>query len=146
MDVIAVKTINGKEYKQRFNQNAWNLLGPEKNGYVEIGGEQVIENKISKPSTGQRIENILKKPVEQVVEPAKKDPPPAQAPSQNDDKKKEDFFAHIEGFGKGTIKDFFDEEDPAVSYSNKSSLADLKKQLGEYLKFDILKLQAKFEK
>lgn len=145
-DFYATKVVKGKTLKQRFNDRTWDLLGPNKNGWQRPQDQVVTETKTQKPSTGQRIENKAEGESgnEQVIEDKSK-AMPEQVIDKTDSDKEEKFMKHIEGFNKATIKDFFDEEDPKVEYSNKAGLPELKKQLGQYLKFDIETLQAKFE-
>lgn len=138
-DIIAIKVINGKTLKQRFSQLGWNLLGTNKNGWIETT-PQTIENAIvaeKQKSSGkdQVIKNDLKNspelPAPVVInEPSKKDI--------------EEFMNHVEGFNKSTIKNFFDEQEPAITYDNKANLQALKDQLGKHFKYDIVELQKAF--
>lgn len=152
MDIIAQKEIKGKILRQRFTELAWKLLGKEKNGWVEVNEKQTISN-IQKPNTGQKIENIANEKVKekQVIEnQATEHAAPINkkilTEDEIDEKKISEFMKSIDGFNKGTIKDFFDEQDPPIEYSNKATAPELKKQLAEHFKYDIVKLQEKFGK
>ncbi len=142
-DIIAIKVVNGRTVKQRWNENAWKNLGSDKNGWVETTPQTItntIESEKSKASgKDQVIDNTVKKtdpaPVQEAKKPTVTEPTPAEI---------EIFMKHIEGFNKGTIKDFFDSQKPPIEYDNRANLAGLKKQLGDHFKYDIVKLQTEF--
>lgn len=146
-DFIAIKSLNGKIVKQRFNERSWNLLGPDKNDWVKTD-PQTIDNSIQaakRTGTGkdQVIENGLNK------EPALKpveiiDPPKDQVIENSNEQKRAEFLKHLDGFNKGTIKDFFDKQEPPVAYDNTAKLEPLKNQLADFFKLDIVEFQKSF--
>lgn len=149
-DIIAIKIVKGKPVKQRFSEQGWKLLGVDKNGWTETD-PQNIENTIEtqkKLSSGkdQVIDNSIirpKKVAEAVVSNTVTEPESVKE-NDVDDSVKSEFLKSIEGFAKGTIKDFFDGLEPVVKYDNKSSLKDLKIQLAEHFNYNIVELQKAF--
>ena len=149
-DIIAIKIVKGNPVKQRFSEHGWKLLGVDKNGWVETD-PQSIENTIAsqkKLSSGkdQVIDNSIIRPKKVAEEPILNTvkEPEAVKKSDVDDSVKAEFLKAIEGFAKGTIKDFFDGLDPIVKYDNKAGLKDLKIQLAEHFNYDIVELQKSF--
>lgn len=151
MEVIAVKIIKGKAYTHKYSQSEWDLLGKDKNGWVETDAQK-IDNTISalKASVGganQVIDNSVKQPAKIELPVSDKSDPELKKEDFNPDNetlKHDEFMKAIAGFNKGTIKDYFDSLTPAVKYDNKASVNALQKQLGEHFKFDIVELQKTF--
>jgi hypothetical protein len=148
-DFIAIKNVNGIVVKQRFTERAWSLLGPDKNNWVKTD-PQTIDNSIEaakRTGTGkdQVIENGLKKepelkPVEIIEPPKEKD----QVIENSDEQKRAEFLKHLDGFNKGTIKDFLDKQEPPLAYDNTAKLDALKNQLADFFKLDIIEFQKSF--
>lgn len=147
-DIIATKTIKGNQYKQRFSELAWARMGVNKNGWATESSQSITNSPTQKPSTGQKITNVLsdepKKDDSQPIVDVNKEPA-SQPIVDVDAAKKAEFMSAIEGLNKGAIKDFFDRQDPIVGYSNTANLNTLKNQLGAHLNFDLVQLQEKFE-
>ena len=127
---------------KQFSQLAWDLLGENKNGWVEQSA-QTAENKvIQTPETGQKekpttqtVDNTVKKEVEE--------------PAQTAENKVEN-TAEVNEFNelaklhltKGNIKDFFDKGE--IAYKATDSLGDLILLLNEKLSDDIDLLKSQF--
>ncbi len=141
MPVTAFK----KGRKQVFSDLCWALLGSNKEGWIEVPVQQVVnEVKIEPPYMGppinktQVVNNELGKTEEElqeVVEPKviKVEP-----------EKKETFLKALEGLSKSRIKEYFELQKPAVKYDNKAAISDLKNQLAEHLNYDLVKFQKSF--
>lgn len=153
MPVTAFK--NGK--KQVFSDLGWKLLGKNKHGWVEKSAV-VIENTVKKseaPNMGPKnpadedvtsksktviITSTTGKTDEEILEESGKTNSEDNGGSKKVDTK-EEFMNALEGISRTQIKDFFDQQKPAVKYKNLAKESDLKLQLAEYLNYDIVKLQ-----
>ena len=139
MSVVAFK--NGR--KQVFSDLAWRLLGTNKNGWVERD-HQTIGNtlEVKRPDMGPNIPSneveinntintgeVEKDVLESLIKESK--------PS----KSKEEFLKAIDGLSKTKIKDFLDQQNPPIKYSNAAKEDYLKKILAETLNYDLVKLQ-----
>lgn len=128
-------TKDGK--KRSFTKKCWEMMGRNKNGWVltadqEIGnGAQIKTEGVQKPVTGQKVSNGTKAEAEKKTVKV--------APEQ-----KEEFLKATQGIKKSAVKDFFDNQFPAVGYSNSDDEATLKNKLGEHLGWDLVKLQKAF--
>lgn len=129
------------EQKRWFSQRSWDLLGRNKEGWVETP-DSVMENKvgkdaITKPATGQG-NNKSTQVIDNKANKAKADSKPVTK------EKKNEFLKAVDGISKTAIKDFFDAQFPAVGYSNTANEQELRKQLGEHLNWDIVEFQKSF--
>lgn len=157
-DFFAYKNFKGKIHKQRFNDETWKGLGPDKNGWYREE-DQVISNSSKqgeekqpafkgKSGADQVIGNDLtKKAVKTTTEDQEKQPAVEVSDKKNSkypDETVEAFLKHVEGFSKGLIKDHFDGLTPPVKYDNSTKIDGLKTQLGELYKYDVVALQKAF--
>jgi hypothetical protein len=53
-------------------------------------------------------------------------------------------LAALDGIGKGTIKDYFDAQNPPIEYQNSANVNALKHVLGKHLNWDVVELQKIF--
>lgn len=146
-DFIAIKVVKDKVLKQRFSDYTWNLLGPDKNGWVRTEPQTIhntIESQKSANKTGdQVISNSVSKKVEQVID-NNVNKPIVSSKQTVEESKKAEFMASLEGLSKNRIKDFFDSQEPSVKYDNKAKVDELKVQFAEHFNYDIAKLQEIF--
>lgn len=132
--IIAIKN----KITKPFSQLAWDLLGENKNGWVEQSAQTAENKAIKTPETGQK-----EKPTVQVVENlANKE---AEQSAQTAENANEiNLFNELakEHLTKGNIKDYFDSNE--ISYKATDSLGDLISLLNEKLAGDVELLKSQF--
>lgn len=147
-DVLAIKIIAGKPQRQRFSRKGWDLLGPDKNGWNEVDEQniendiQILKNKAGK--NGQVLTNDVKTDLVKHEEKTELKPPQNKTDEivlEEDDPKLIEFLKHTKGLNKGTIKDYFDRQEPPVKYDNAAGIEVLKRVLAVHLKYNIVELQ-----
>jgi hypothetical protein len=139
--IIAVK--NG--LTKKFTPISWELLGENKNGWVEKT-EAEVTNKVTKeiPPSGQKTENIVKpKVATKVTDSVEKTEAEVKLPDlEPSDKLKQEFNEIAEKISPNTIKDYFDAVE--VKYKANDKLSVLIGLLYENLSGDVELLKSKF--
>lgn len=158
---MSILAVNSKGQKQTFSDLAWKLLGKNTGDWKEVAN-QTISNTANRPNMGpQTISNTAGKSKEELEEASRvaafdkkfnsgtavndKEDADEDGGKTKEDPKKEEFNKALEGISNSVIKEFFDKQDPKVTYSNKKQDAGMiKPLLADYLKYDIVALQKAF--
>lgn len=174
LKIMAIRKIvakKGNRHRQ-FNETEWALLGKNKNGWEQVS-DITVEN-IIKPNTGEKKivappvtgeKGKTKKPEEIVVTNSvtqkeigdaneKNSPNDISVENNvNNSKKiepseetKSEFMLSLEGLTANTIKDFFDNQTPAIKYDKKAKIDPLKLQFAEHFNYDLVAKQKAFSK
>ena len=120
--IIATKSFNGKIVERKFTEFNWNLVGDDKNGWVEKTDQNIIAS-IPLPPKGEtiKIEAEIKAPIIVVTEVHQDI--------------KDAFMNNVSKLSKGVIKDYFDKE--KIEYSNALSIIDLRIKLGTAMNYNV---------
>ena len=120
--IIATKSFNGKIVERKFTEFNWNLVGADKNGWVEKTDQNIIAS-IPLPPKGEtiKIEAEIKAPIIVVTEVHQDI--------------KDAFMNNVSKLSKGVIKDYFDKE--KIEYSNALSIIDLRIKLGTAMNYNV---------
>ena len=158
---MSILAVNSKGQKQTFSDLAWKLLGKNTGDWKEVAN-QSISNTVTRPNMGpQTISNTAGKSKEEIEEAARvaafdkkfnsgtdnsnEEDSEEEGKKTKTDTGKEEFNKALEGISNSVIKEFFDKQDPKVTYSNKKQDAGMiKPLLADYLKYDIVALQKAF--
>lgn len=129
--VIATKMMNGRVVTRKFGKYSWDLLGKDKNGWVENPSETIQPDIILPPKgeTKAPVKIEVKAPEPEIIE--------------IDQLTKNEFTNAVSKIGKGNIKDYFDKA--GVVYSNTSNIIEIRTQLAVLLNYDIKKLNEAFK-
>lgn len=131
--------------KRQFTRIAWDLLGKNKEDWVEVAEQPVtniVANKLKKPSTGdQKVLNVATRATNQTVsnESNKK-----EDTEHFSEEQKQQFIDAAKGLNAGPIKDYFDSQEPRIEFDKKLGKPAMIEKLGEVLKYDIVELQKLF--
>lgn len=131
--IIAIKD----NVKKSFSPLAWDLLGENKNGWVELSAQTAENKAIQTPETGEK-----EIPTLQVAENLVAETETSEITAENTSENSEFNSLAKEHLTKGNIKDYFDANE--IPYKASDSLGDLILLLNEKLNGDVELLKSQF--